>query len=67
MSRAGSILGHSVLRREDAALLVLSGPRADLLPRETAALERFVAGGGSLRVMIDPMAAPNKVLREMII
>ena len=38
---------------------MLSGPRADLLPRETAALKHFVAGGGSLLVMIDPMAAPN--------
>lgn len=44
---------------EDAALLVLSGPRADLLPQEITALERFLTNGGSLLIMIDPMVAPN--------
>ena len=53
------LLSRAARVPEDAALLVLSGPRADFLPQEIAALERFVAGGGSLLVMLDPMAAPN--------
>ena len=44
---------------DDAALVILSGPRADLLPQEIAALERFLIHGGSLLVMIDPMDAPK--------
>ena len=44
---------------DDAALVILSGPRADLLPQEIAALERFLIRGGSLLVMIDPMDAPK--------
>ena len=44
---------------DEAALVIVSGPRADLLPQEIAALERFLTSGGSLLIMIDPMDAPN--------
>ncbi|MBI3303350.1 MAG: Gldg family protein [Deltaproteobacteria bacterium] len=44
---------------DDAALVVISGPRADLLPEELAALDAYVQKGGHLLLMIDPMVAPN--------
>ena len=44
---------------DDAALVVVSGPRTDLLPAELAALEAYVQKGGHLLLMIDPVVAPN--------
>jgi ABC-type uncharacterized transport system involved in gliding motility auxiliary subunit len=44
---------------DDAALVVISGPRTDLLSEEIAALDTYVQNGGRLLVMIDPMVAPN--------
>lgn len=43
----------------DAALVVVSGPRTDLLPQELAALEAYVQKGGRLLLMIDPVFVPN--------
>ncbi|HXG20981.1 MAG TPA: DUF4350 domain-containing protein [Methylomirabilota bacterium] len=43
----------------DAALVVVGGPRTDLLPEELAALDEYVQKGGRLLLMIDPIAAPN--------
>lgn len=44
---------------DDAALVVLSGPRTDLFPEEIAMLDTYLHNGGRLLVMIDPLAAPN--------
>jgi ABC-type uncharacterized transport system involved in gliding motility auxiliary subunit/ABC-type transport system involved in multi-copper enzyme maturation permease subunit len=43
----------------DAALVVISGPRTDLLPEELAAVETYLQGGGRVLFMIDPIVAPN--------
>jgi ABC-type uncharacterized transport system involved in gliding motility auxiliary subunit len=44
---------------EDAALVVVSGPRTDFLPEELALLDGYVQKGGHLLLMIDPLVAPN--------
>jgi len=42
----------------DASVLVLAGPKKDLLPREGELLEEYVRGGGAALVMIDPVDLP---------
>ena len=44
------------LRRipEDAALLVIVGPRQQLLPQEAQLLEKYLRKGGSLLLALDP-------------
>ncbi len=37
----------------DCALLVIAGPRTDYLPTETALIDKYVADGGRLLVMLD--------------
>jgi ABC-type uncharacterized transport system involved in gliding motility auxiliary subunit/ABC-type transport system involved in multi-copper enzyme maturation permease subunit len=44
---------------DDAALVVVSGPRTDFLPEEIAALDAYTQKGGRLLFMIDPIVAPN--------
>lgn len=44
---------------EDADALVIAGPTRPFLEGERAALERYLAGGGALLVMIDPRAQTN--------
>lgn len=39
----------------DARLVVLAGPRASLAPQESARLAAFVAGGGALLCLLDPL------------
>ena len=38
----------------DASVVVLAGPKSDLLPPETAKLQAFLAKGGKLLVLVDP-------------
>jgi ABC-type uncharacterized transport system involved in gliding motility auxiliary subunit/ABC-type transport system involved in multi-copper enzyme maturation permease subunit len=44
---------------EDAALLIVSGPRADYFPEEIALIEAYLQRGGHALFMIDPIVAPN--------
>ncbi len=44
---------------EDAAVLVVSGPKRDLAESELKALKAFVDRGGKLLVQIDPFTAPT--------
>ncbi len=43
---------------ENAAVLVVAGPKRDPLPSELTALERYVQRGGKLLVLLDPDQAP---------
>jgi len=38
----------------DAAAVIVPSPTKDLLPQETAALDRYYQGGGNLMVVVDP-------------
>jgi|TARA_B100000959_G_scaffold277029_1_gene332793 ABC-type uncharacterized transport system involved in gliding motility auxiliary subunit len=44
---------------EDAAILVIAGPKQDFLPAELAKIRRYVDGGGSLLFLLDPLMAPK--------
>lgn len=44
---------------EDADALIVAGPTRPLLPEEEAALGRYLEGGGSALVMVDPNANTN--------
>ncbi|MCZ6464429.1 MAG: Gldg family protein [Proteobacteria bacterium] len=44
---------------EDADVVVLAGPTRRLPPEEISALDRYVARGGALLVMLDPRANTN--------
>lgn len=44
---------------EDADAVLVGGPTRPILPEEEAALERYLTGGGSLLVMVDPNANTN--------
>ncbi|MBM3223843.1 MAG: hypothetical protein FJZ47_08595, partial [Candidatus Tectomicrobia bacterium] len=46
---------------DDAAVVILAGPRRDLLESETAALSAFLGRGGHILAMIDPEVAPGLV------
>jgi ABC-type uncharacterized transport system involved in gliding motility auxiliary subunit len=59
MERANYEVKALALAREgkipdDAAVLVVPGPRTELLPPEVDALDKYVAGHGKLLVMVDP-------------
>ncbi|HSK10713.1 MAG TPA: Gldg family protein [Vicinamibacterales bacterium] len=43
----------------DATVVVVAGPRNDFLPSEIEALERYLARGGKLLLMLDPPAQAN--------
>lgn len=43
---------------EDAAVVVLLGPKVDFLPAELSALDAYVQRGGALLVLLDPKAPP---------
>ncbi len=49
---------------EDAAVLVISGPKRDLVESELKALQAFVEQGGKLLVQLDPFSAPS--LKEFL-
>jgi len=46
---------------DDATVVVIAGPRRDLLDSELAKLGDYVQRGGGLLVMLDPQTAPNLV------
>jgi ABC-type uncharacterized transport system involved in gliding motility auxiliary subunit len=46
---------------DDAAVVIVAGPRRDLLESETEALSAFLGRGGYLFVMIDPDTVPGFV------
>ena len=39
---------------DDAAVVVVAGPRTDFFPPEVDALQKYLQGGGKLFLMIDP-------------
>ncbi len=45
----------------DASVVMIPGPRADLLPTELLALDAYLGRGGSLLVMLDPFQAASLV------
>ncbi len=44
---------------EDASVVVLAGPRADLFPNEVELLKGYLAKGGKLMVLLDPKEKPD--------
>jgi ABC-type uncharacterized transport system involved in gliding motility auxiliary subunit len=59
MERANYVVKELPLARDakvpdDAALVILAGPRTDLFPPEVEALDAYVGKGGKLFVMADP-------------
>jgi ABC-type uncharacterized transport system involved in gliding motility auxiliary subunit len=45
---------------DDAAVVIIPGPRAELLPPEIDALEQFAGRGGKLLAMVNPVVAPGQ-------
>lgn len=43
----------------DASVVVVAGPRADLLPAELVALRDYLLRGGAVMVLLDPEQAPS--------
>jgi ABC-type uncharacterized transport system involved in gliding motility auxiliary subunit len=61
LTRANYTVKDLTLAREaavpaDAAVLILAGPRSDLLESETRALDAYLARGGKLLFMVNPFA-----------
>lgn len=46
---------------EDAAAVILLGPKVDFLPTELSALDAYVQRGGALLVLLDPKAPPSLI------
>jgi len=46
---------------EDAAVLIVSGPKEEFLPNELQAISDYVLRGGNVLCMIDPYTVPNLV------
>ena len=46
---------------KDAATIIIAGPRRDMRPEEAEKLNRYLQGGGSLLVMVDPGDSPSIV------
>jgi len=44
---------------EATDLVIVAGPKSDLLEAEADALERYLQGGGHLMLLIDPVPLPN--------
>ncbi len=44
---------------EDAAILVIAGPKKDILPAELQKIELYLKGGGSILFLLDPLMAPK--------
>jgi len=69
LRRAGFPVGGTLWVRDDAsgpeagdpseAILVLAGPRTDLFPTEVDRLERHLARGGAVLVLVDPRPLPR--------
>jgi ABC-type uncharacterized transport system involved in gliding motility auxiliary subunit len=43
---------------DDAAVLIINGPKTDLLPEEITRVEDYLAQGGRVLCLIDPFSAP---------
>jgi ABC-type uncharacterized transport system involved in gliding motility auxiliary subunit len=64
LEKAGYQVKELLLLREaqvpaDAAVLVISGPKRDLIEPELKALKSFIDGGGKLLIQLDPFSAPS--------
>lgn len=44
---------------KDCSVLVVPGPRKDLLPNEIETIQAYINGGGRVLFMLDPGSAPN--------
>src|SRR5215831_5908813 len=55
------VLARQAQVPDDAAVVILAGPRQDLLDSELEALSTFLGRGGHLLVMIDPETVPGLV------
>src|SRR6266852_1866103 len=55
------VLARQAQVPEDAAVVIVAGPRRDLLESETEALSTFLGRGGHLFVMLDPETVPGLV------
>ena len=63
------VLARSAQIPDDAAVVILPGPRTDLLVPELAALDGYVGRGGKLFVMADPVllsGAPADPLKDFL-
>ena len=56
-----SVEGGVVRIPEDAAVVIVAGPRLDLLPAEAEALSEHVRGGGKVMLLLDPPEPPDLV------
>jgi len=45
---------------DDAAVVIVPGPKTELLQPEADALERYIGKGGKLLAMVDPVVSPNQ-------
>jgi ABC-type uncharacterized transport system involved in gliding motility auxiliary subunit len=50
---------------DDASILIIAGPRRDLLDAEMAEITRFIERGGKVLFLLDPEGAPN-VMRYLM-
>ena len=57
-------LGREEEIPQDAAVIVISGPRSDLLPEEEEKLTAFIRRGGNILFMLDPVDMP--VLTQLL-
>ena len=55
------VLARQAQVPDDAAVVIVAGPRRDLLESETEALSTFLGRGGHLFVMLDPETVPDLV------
>ena len=55
------VLARQTQVPDDAAVVILAGPRQDLLDSETEVLRTYLGRGGHLFVMIDPETVPGLV------
>jgi len=46
---------------DDAAVLIINGPKKDLMQEELKCIEDYIKRGGSLLCLLDPFTAPNLV------
>lgn len=54
-----SVEAGEVTLPEDAAVVIVAGPRRDLLPEEAEALSTHVRSGGKLMLLLDPPEPPD--------
>lgn len=58
--RSLNLLGESAIP-DDATVLVIAGPRKDLLTSELVKLGDYISHGGGLLIMLDPQTVPSLV------